>query len=124
MVEGMVLERAGQSSAANFNNEEYDTPSNALNTEVRGDSLVISGDIDLYVAAAFREAGENHVRSCATPHIDLTGVAFLDSAGLASLLGIARAARAGNHPLRVTAIGNPRRVLRITGVDRMVQMQD
>lgn len=96
----------------------------ALITETQGDTLLLTGDIDLYVAAAFREAGEIHVREHAEPVIDLTGVPFLDSAGLASLLSIARVARNHDRVLHIAATGNPRRVLRITGVDQMISMLD
>ena len=95
-----------------------------LATEVRGDTLYLTGDIDLYVAAAFREVGESHVREHESPVLDLSGVPFLDSAGLASLLSIARLARNHDRTLQVIATGNPRRVLRITGVDRMLVMHD
>ncbi len=96
----------------------------ALTTETYGNTLLLTGDIDLYVASAFREAGESHVREHDEPVLDLTGVPFLDSAGLASLLSIARAARNHSHTLHVIANGNPRRVLRITGVDQMISMQE
>ncbi|MBC8142222.1 MAG: STAS domain-containing protein [Armatimonadetes bacterium] len=95
-----------------------------LTTETQGSTLLLSGDIDLYVAGAFREVGEAHVRDYAEPVIDLTGVPFLDSAGLASLLSIARVARNHSRTLHVIANGNPRRVLRITGVDQLVSMQE
>jgi len=98
--------------------------SQALITEARGSTLMLTGDIDLYVAGAFREAGEAHVRDHDEPVIDLSGVPFLDSAGLASLLSIARAARNHNRTLHVVANGNPRRVLRITGVDQLLAMRD
>ena len=95
-----------------------------LVTEVQGNTLLLTGDIDLYVASDFRQAGESHVAAHTDPVLDLTGVPFLDSAGLASLLSIARVARSHSHKLHVVACGNPRRVLRITGVDRMITMQD
>lgn len=123
-MEGMVLEKAGQSNTVNFNSEVYSNSADSLGIETRDGILFISGDVDLYVAAAFRQAGEEYVRSFEMPKIDLSGVAFLDSAGLAAILGIVRVARACEHPLHVVAVGNPRRVLRITGVDRMLMMED
>jgi anti-anti-sigma factor len=95
-----------------------------LSLETQGDTLVVDGDVDLYVAEEFRVAGEAHVRDIANPVIDLLGVPFLDSAGLASLLSIAKVARSLDRQVRVVAAGNPRRVLRITGVDRMVLMNE
>ena len=96
----------------------------ALITETQGNTLFLTGDIDLYVAGVFRQAGETHVREHTDPIIDLTGVPFLDSAGLASLLSIARVARSHDRQLHIVANGNPRRVLRITGVDQMITMCD
>lgn len=95
-----------------------------LTTETRGSTLLLTGDIDLYVAGDFRQTGEAHVREHANPVIDLTGVPFLDSAGLASLLSIARVARSHDRTLHIVASGNPRRVLRITGVDQMIAIQE
>ncbi len=95
-----------------------------LTMETQGEMLTVGGDIDLYVAAMFRNKGEEHVRTYANPVIDLSNVPFLDSAGLAALLSIARIARSIEHTLRVVAVGNPRRVLRITGVDRILLIED
>ncbi|MBC8139205.1 MAG: STAS domain-containing protein [Fibrella sp.] len=95
-----------------------------MTTETRAETLMVSGDIDLYVAADFRHAGEKHVLEHDNPVIDLLSVPFLDSAGLAALLSITRVARTHERLLRVRATGNPRRVLRITGVDRMVKVED
>ncbi len=101
-----------------------DHDEHGLNTEVRGDVLIVVGDIDLYVAADFRSISEKYVVDHDSAVIDLMGVPFLDSAGLAALLSVARVARSHEHSLRVRATGNPRRVLRITGVDRLVTVED
>jgi len=95
-----------------------------LSMETRGGTLFVSGDVDLYVAADFRQAGERYVRSCPAPIIDLIGVPFLDSAGLAALLSIEKAARQCDRSIRVVAAGNPRRVLRITGVERILTVTE
>jgi len=116
----MVLERAMNTVIEGDNPDTGMLPGYCAETQ--GDTLRVSGDVDLYVAAIFRQAGVLHVREHTTPTIDLTGVAFLDSAGLAALLYIAKVARSCEHPLRVLAVGNPRRVLRITGIDRMLLM--
>lgn len=117
----MVLERTSEISD-NKNLGDYDDM--AMTAETFGETLLVRGDIDLYVASEFRQAGEKHVEATTDPVIDLLGVPFLDSAGLAALLSIARMARSMDRPLRVKAIGNPRRVLRITGIDRMVKVED
>lgn len=117
----MVLERINEitdsKSLGSYDNQ-------ALTSEVRGETLLVGGDIDLYVAADFRQIGEKHVLEHPNPVIDLSAVPFLDSAGLAALLSVARVARTNARTLRVRATGNPRRVLRITGVDRMVTVED
>ena len=95
-----------------------------LTMELGSDTLFANGDIDLYVATQFRLAGETHVRNNMAPVIDLTGVPFLDSAGLAALLSIEKAARALDRTVRIVATGNPRRVLRITGVERILTVTD
>ena len=118
----MVLERNGELTDIKHTTDDYDAQT--LTTETRGDTLLVGGDIDLYVAADFRRAGERHVAEKQNPVIDLLAVPFLDSAGLAALLTIVRAARSHERTLRVRAAGNPRRVLRITGVDRMVMVED
>ncbi|MBC7806304.1 MAG: STAS domain-containing protein [Akkermansiaceae bacterium] len=116
----MVLERTSGVTAT----KDLHLDSQALTIEAQGDTLFVGGDIDLYVASDFRQAGEKHVVANANPLIDLLAVPFLDSAGLAALLSIVRIARVHEHPLRVKAVGNPRRVLRITGIDRMLAVED
>lgn len=117
----MVLERISDITDTK-NLGSYDNQT--LTTEIQGETLLVGGDIDLYVAADFRQFGEKHVLEYTNPVIDLFGVPFLDSAGLAALLSIARIARTNGRSLTVRATGNPRRVLRITGVDRMVTVED
>ncbi|MES2465115.1 MAG: STAS domain-containing protein [Armatimonadota bacterium] len=92
-------------------------------TETNG-TLVVSGDLDLHQAPEFRRVAEMHIDSHASPRLDLTQVPFLDSAGLATLLALSRIAREQNKSLRVLVTGSPRRVLRITGIDRVLLMED
>lgn len=100
----------------------YDSPE--LEMRVEGDTLFASGDIDLYQAPKFRARAEEHVRAAAQPRIDLSQVPFVDSAGLAVLLVVARQAREQGKALRLVATGSPRRVLRITGIDRVLTVED
>ena len=95
-----------------------------LSVRTEGDTLIAEGDIDLYQAPAFRDAAQVHVDQADFPRLDLKGVSFLDSAGLAVLLSLARQAKAQNKTLRVLSIGSPRRVLKITGIDRVLQMEE
>lgn len=95
-----------------------------LSMETEGEVLRVSGDIDLYVASAFQERGMAHVRAAASPRFDMTGVLFLDSAGLAALVSLAREAQAAGKTLRLRVKGSPRRVLRITGIDQMITVEE
>ncbi len=85
--------------------------------------LFVSGDVDLYQAGQFRKASETYIASSSAPRIDITGVAFIDSAGLAALLMLSRGAKADDKTLTVIASGAPRRVLRITGIDQAVVVE-
>ncbi len=96
----------------------------AMRIEVEGDTLRVRGDIDLYHAERFRQQAEAHLRSVPQPLLDLTQVAFLDSAGLAALLALSREAKAQGKMLRVAIAGSPRRVLRITGIDRILTLDE
>jgi anti-anti-sigma factor len=54
----------------------------------------------------------------------LRGVAFVDSAGLAALLALSREAGAAGKTLRLMVSGSPRRVLHVTGLDRMLALEE
>ena len=96
-----------------------------LRMEPREEGLYVQGDIDLYVAADFRQRALEYIRSAgASPCLDLTEVPFLDSAGLAALLGLSREAKTTGKTLRLRVTGGPRRVLRITGIDRMLALEE
>jgi anti-anti-sigma factor len=92
-------------------------------TEVDG-TLVVSGDLDLHQAAEFRKEAERHINASSSPRLDLSRVPFLDSAGLATLLALSRLAKEQNKSVRVIATGSPRRVLKITGIDRVLLLED
>jgi anti-anti-sigma factor len=87
-------------------------------------TLVVSGDIDLHQVAEFRETAMSYIQRTAQPRFDLSRVAFLDSAGLATLLALSRQAKEQEKALRLIVTGGPRRVLKITGIDRMLVIED
>jgi len=95
-----------------------------LTIEVRGDTLAAAGDIDLYRAPEFRERAEAFIRTVPQPRLDLSLVPFLDSAGLATLLALSRIAKSESKTLRLVVTGSPRRVLKITGIDRVLVLED
>lgn len=95
-----------------------------LTSHVDGDTLYLSGDIDLHQAQKFRALGEAHIGQTATPRLDMSRVPYLDSAGLATLLSLSRISKAQSKRLRIVATGSPRRVLRITGLDQVLACED
>lgn len=95
-----------------------------LQMHTEGDTLVVCGDIDLYQASTFGERAEAHIHATDRPRFDLSGVLFLDSAGLATLLSLSRVATSQQKALRIVATGGPRRVLRITGLDRVLTLEE
>lgn len=111
----------GSQSAPTPNTVEDD---NALYIEQQGDTLVVVGDIDLHQAGEFRERAEAYIQDAPQPRLDLSRVPFLDSAGLATLLALSRLARSQNKSLRLIVTGSPRRVLKITGIDRVLVLED
>ena len=95
-----------------------------LSMEAEGDLLRVTGDVDLYVASAFKKQGTAYVRAAAAPLLDMRGVSFVDSAGLAALVSLAREAQSSGKTLRLRVAGSPRRVLRITGIDQMLSVEE
>ena len=87
-------------------------------------TLVVSGDLDLHQTPEFRERAEAYIKTTERPRLDLSHVPFLDSAGLAALLALSRIAKAQNKSIRMIAVGSPHRVLRITGIDRVLVLED
>lgn len=102
--------------------ESFDTTGTEMH--VSGDTLVMTGDLDLYEAPRFREFAEAFVRATENPRFDMTAVPFLDSAGLACLLSLSRLATTQHKTLRIAISGGPRRVLKITGIDRVLVVDD
>jgi anti-sigma B factor antagonist len=100
------------------------TQTGDLVIEARGDTLYVRGDVDLHNAPTLRREAEEHVRASAQPRLDMTDVPFLDSAGLAVLLTLSRQAQSDGKTLRLLVTGSPRRVLKITGIDRMLMLED
>ena len=91
-----------------------------------GDSylLRVSGELDLYVSPKLENELETLIRAGAR-HVlvDLTDVPFLDSSGLGVLLGASR--RLGKDGFALTGLGlETRRVLEITGTDRLLAIID
>ncbi|MER5620321.1 STAS domain-containing protein [Streptosporangium sp. NPDC002544] len=80
----------------------------------------LHGEIDVFTSAALRERLLRALRRGANPLIlDLSGVSFFDTSGLAVLVGIQRRARSLGVTFELSA---PRHqtadLLRVTGLDR------
>lgn len=115
--------RMNEDSNPDQDNDELDEEGLLQIVESNG-TLIVSGDLDLHQAAEFRKEAERHINSTSNPRLDLSRVPFLDSAGLATLLALSRVAKEQNKSIRVIAVGSPRRVLKITGIDRVLLLED
>ncbi len=83
-----------------------------------------AGDLDAYTVAAFREALTELSERPAVV-IDLSGVPFMDSAGLGALIGGIRKTRENENQVSV-ACNRPAlmRLLHTTGFDRIVPVKE
>ena len=72
-------------------------------------TFFVIGDVDLLTAPELREAGISELASpaCTKLIVDLAGVDFMDSTGLAALLGIGLAAEKANKALVLRAPSEP-----------------
>jgi anti-sigma B factor antagonist len=95
-----------------------------LNTETHGDVslVVVTGEIDLATAPDLqRSLGD--VAAAGDTIADLSGVTFMDSTGLQALISADEAARgAGRRLTLVVPDGPVAKLLRITGVDRQLDV--
>ncbi len=112
------------SDNSNYDAEGLLDDEGLLQMEEIDGTLIVSGDLDLHQAPEFRERAEAHINVTERPRLDLSRVPFMDSAGLAALLALSRIARAQSKSIRLIAVGSPRRVLKITGIDRVLVLED
>ncbi|HWC39471.1 MAG TPA: STAS domain-containing protein [Acidimicrobiales bacterium] len=84
---------------------------------------VATGELDALSASIFRDA---FPRCVGRPKllIDLTGVRFIDSAGLTVLVGLVRRVRELMGEVAVCARGGLRRVLLDSGLDGVVKLSE
>jgi anti-anti-sigma factor len=84
-----------------------------------------SGEIDAYTVGSFREALTRLATESERLLIDLSGVAFMDSAGLGALIGGIRKAREAQGAVAVACNRPPlTRLLHTTGFDRIVPVTE
>ena len=92
---------------------------------LRGDDAVVSaqGEIDLTSCADLRASlNTPDVVGAHAVVVDLTKVGFIDSTGLSVLVDGARHARARDRSFGVVADGHLRELLRITGLDTVMDV--
>ena len=94
-----------------------------LEVEIRTDGgltvVAVSGDLDAYSVSALRDSIARLETGTDTV-FDLSGVPFIDSAGLGALIAAVRRVREGSgRPLVVSSRANVVRLLRISGFDRI-----
>ena len=82
--------------------------------------VAIHGDVDLKTAKAFRAALDDAVGD-GKPRliVDMSEVPFMDSSGLAALIGVQKAVR-GTTRLIVVCPENLRRIFEVTRLDSIV----
>jgi anti-sigma B factor antagonist len=84
--------------------------------------LEVSGEVDLETADQLREAAINALSPYAgTLRIDLAGVTFMDSSGLAALIQIRKRAGAAHQVVIQNPRPNVQRILAITGLDKVFE---
>ncbi len=80
---------------------------------------VLSGELDIYTVAGFKQALDDVDPASDVLVIDLSDVSLLDSSGLGALVSMLNQARAGDNPLGVVCPHRRlRRVFEITGLRR------
>jgi anti-sigma B factor antagonist len=86
--------------------------------------LVVTGEVDLLYADELREAGEAALTPLAgTLRIDLSGVTFMDSTGLAALIAIRNKAEPSHVFILEKPTRNVRRVLEVTGMHKVFTIE-
>jgi anti-sigma B factor antagonist len=96
-------------------------------TKEGADTVVaLSGDLDLYTAARLRESLIDLISGAKTKLvIDLADLDFADSTGLGTLVGVVqRVRRVGGEMALRSPTAAIRRVIGITGLGRVLPIQD
>jgi len=96
-----------------------------VTTRFQGDDavLAVDGEIDLTTCKHLREKLDaTDAAPVKNVVIDLTGVGFIDSTGLSVLVGAAKHAHEGGRGFGVVADGHLRELLRITGLDTVMEV--
>jgi anti-sigma B factor antagonist len=102
---------------------QFNVSSARIGPEALG--LCIDGELDLYTAPQVRDELATMTPEVRHVLVDLTGLSFMDSAGMSTLLVAARqvADREGTIML-VVGDSSVLRVLEVTGLDRCFEIRD
>ncbi len=84
--------------------------------------LTVAGELDLYSAGKLRDALDAVPRSVRTVAVDLTGSGFVDSVGIATLLGAARELASHGGRMLLVADDRLQRLLHVTGIARYFEL--
>jgi anti-anti-sigma factor len=102
---------------------EFNVSSSRIGRQALG--LRIDGELDLYNAADVRDELAGITSDVRYVLVDLTGLTFMDSAGVATLLSGARALAKRDGKMMLV-VGDPvvMRVLEVTGLDGYFEIRD
>jgi anti-anti-sigma factor len=98
-----------------------------LEVETEGDltRFRLRGDLDLTAVEVLGAAVRDVPDGCRTVEMDLAGVAFLDSSGIAFLVRSRRHHQEAGRDCAVTGVqGQPARVLELAGLDELSRLVD
>jgi anti-sigma B factor antagonist len=96
-------------------------------TAVDGSSVVLSavGELDIGTSEQLRAAAARYVMPGARVTLDLSGVTFCDSTGLAALVGIyKRLVAVGGTLLLRDPVPRVRNLLTVTGLNRVLTIEE
>jgi anti-sigma B factor antagonist len=91
-----------------------------------GTRVIVEGELDLLTARQLGPAIERELLHGTHVLLDLSGVRFVDSAGLQAIVGALRRARSNGAELKISAALHPqaRRLFELTGVVDQLPLVD
>jgi anti-anti-sigma factor len=92
-----------------------------LSFRLDGQTLHVAGEIDVSTSEALRERIDEALRA-GTVTLDMTGVEFIDSAGIGALLQATSEVK-GEGPIRIVASRQVARFFEITGLDARPEIE-
>ena len=100
---------------------DYETPH--FNVALDGDVIVANGDIDM-ASGPLLDAAIQELETRGPVVVDMTGVEFVDSSGLRSLLAASQRARLDDRTVTLRGVGpEVARLLEITGTTELFEIE-